>query len=334
MPPLCFRMNGTGKLEEGIELEMSHPLLSVGKMALFFNNASYVLRNLNNGCLYQPQPEKNTGLVRRAVVEWKELEGKKPFPLLTRPQGQTENLLAHVCANMELPVGAQLKERFYAGIITTASVIGTDKLGREMLLSFGKGDIADVFYKDGSVKRVVRENDALVVDVLTIEDQADLRIDRVRNELTALEKMPVGDERAKMEDGLYHEVITILTIGGKRSSYILKSAFDFLDDACDESKLRAGVRARALDMLRQIDPAYALRFGISTQAGGPSKRGSGDFTTASVPSSDSMVRKGPPAARKAKLAERANRDREARSRMAGSSGGGKQDKGGNKKKGK
>lgn len=320
-PANCFRMNGSRSPEEGILLELDHPKVG-GKPALFVGGR-FIFRNYQNGCIYKPQGR--AGIVRRAVIEWKEPVGKRPFPVLTQPNDPNPPLLLHVSTHQVLPENVRLNVKFSRGVLTEGRVIDEDY--GEMLIALDDNQSADVFYIDGAVKRVIRTGSDLVGHELSLDDQAEARIARNEGIISVLNeefRKSFGhppEDLIRQRDAAFHDLISVMDIGGRRSASIGDRIFDILVTYGKEGDLRAGtVRSRAMEVLKRVNPGrvmefeeaclpsvYAHQLGFNLATSGPS----------------AQSRKGPTADRKAKLAARAARDSQARAQMRGASGGGK-----------
>jgi hypothetical protein len=318
-PATCFKMNGTAKIEEGIELDFNHPRIS-GKTALFIGNY-YIFVNTHFGAAHD-----ENGLVRRAIIEYRKRPEKKDLELLTQPKGPNPPLLLHV--NTRLPKGVKPKEKFWAGVDTDEEIIATD--GYETLVSFGTdGAWADVFYGDGSVKRVIRMGPTLVVQNLSFQEQAERRIELALWE-REIAKKEQGDLCIYREDRALHQLAAILAIGGPRSTEIFNQVLDLLKNVAREGEMRPNVRQHVTDVLRAQCTPFSTAMLEFEEAALVSK-----FANLTSFSADAPIRerRSTPIERRTHLAERAARDQQERAAKRGSSADQSlKGKGGSKKK--
>ncbi len=302
--PNCFKMNGTGKIEEGIKLELGHPAVS-GKPALFIGDY-YIFSNYKNGVAFDSK-----GTVRRAILKQLTREGMKPLKLLTQPNGPNPPLLLHVDTN--LPSGTKPKEHFWSGVDTDEDVLAWS--GKETLVSFSADQSwADIFYGDGAVKRVIRQGPQLVVQQLTLEEQAERRIEQAIYNIEIAKDEQDGDRRIPREDRSLHQLIAVLAIGGTRSSVVFRQVYGLLKDFARIGDMRPRVLAHTMDVLRERFPDHVVEFEDMSLA---SKFG----FHSSLANYDAPIRdrRSTPSERKAKLAARALRDQQTRAAMRGSS---------------
>lgn len=298
MPTNCFTLNGTGEVTQGIVIQLNHPRLTsnpiTGKRdaGLVLGEGHVLPRNRKDGCIFAPM--ENGGYVRRMDIRILEREGKKPLKFLVHPEQEMNGPL-FLLVNTTLPGVVRFKEKFWTGVQHSAEMIAQS--GDETLLRFNEeGQEARVFYPDGNVVCVVRRGGMLHNLAISIEEKATLRIYRADQALDRTYNL-VGDGRAKAEDSALHELIAIMAIGGARSQEVRESIFNRLMQRSDE--LRPGVKKHALQALsrwpnKQQEFRWACETAVSLKA-------------TSKP-------KGVPAARKAKLAERAEKERERQGR--------------------
>ncbi|MEK7510920.1 MAG: hypothetical protein AAB582_01650 [Patescibacteria group bacterium] len=317
-PANCFKMNGTGKIEEGIMLELNHPLAS-GAPALFVGQR-YILQNRQNACIFERAAEG--GRVRRAIIEWKKPASKKPFPLLTQPNGGNPPFLLQVIPHLSVPenVQATMKIRFAYDVITDAEIIEMDHRNQETLIALREGQHVDVFYVDGSVKRAVCTGDTVVINPLTIDEQAAARIQRAKRYIAVMNgqiEASFDTERercARQRDATLHELISVMEVGGKRSPDVIDKVLQVLAEYGREGVLRAeSVRSRSVGVLRKLDASRVMAFEEACLPSAYVRQVTIDSGLLDL----NTVRKGTPADRKAKLAARSLRDKEARAAMKG-----------------
>lgn len=254
LPATCYRLDYTGALSEGIELSLNHPLTG-GKPALLVGE-TYILRNYERGCLYEPR-NGGVGLVRRAVLETKVFDGgKKSLLLLTQPSDENTPTLLHV----SFPETVRPKERFWVGVSSSDKVTVLIQDSGEMLVSFsGEDSGALIFGKDGGVRRVIYKNRALRTEALTIEEQSVARIARVDRamEEEGARKNP-GENPVPKEDAMLHELIAVMAIGGKHSEVVFAKVYNSLRDKAKKGGIRPAVKDHAVEALKKQWPANAL----------------------------------------------------------------------------
>ena len=312
-PPTAWRLNGTGKLEEGLRLELNHPQTG-GKLCVFVGEYFILRHHGNNGCFYHPAAGTGYAVARRIAVGKKEFsDGRKPMKLLVQPVADSP-LLLHV--STAIPGLVRAKERMWVGIIHNGEVVAQD--GDEALVVFPNrdGEIA-IFYPDGSIKRVVREGDVLKMVPVSLEEQAEVRIDHVKNMLEIAADLS-DDERMKREDFAQHQLVAIMRFGGRRSSTVFQETFGLLLNWAEAGRIRPGVRKHAEKVLAEHWPAHALKFGwVFDRA---PTNGNGRF--AGRDEIHTSAWKGPSPEEQARKRRKAAKDREVRNKMKGASSGG------------
>lgn len=286
----CFRIRGDGRVEEGIQLELSHPKVG-GKPALFVGDY-FILRDNRCGVAYT----KN-GIVRRAQMKYLPRNGKKDLELLVQPTSKNPPLLVHVETSPVLADRARLKYEFQADIQTTGGIIAT-ALG-EYFISLTDDESITVFCVDGTVRDFVQKDYVLTERLLSFEEQADARIRLVQFQLERASDSFSGDALIRRRDWLYHQLITILQVGA-RSESVFEQVFGILEDAKQHDLIALGVQNRLLSFL---EDEHRWRFlateSISSSAGEKSRSS------------------GVPAERRAKLAARAAANRARRNVNSG-----------------
>ncbi len=271
-PANAFYMNGTGKVSEGMSISLRHPL--TGNAPALLVGEYFILRHKVRGCLYRPMGDM--GLVRRLEVEYLERDGKKPIGFLVRPEGSTKCYL-HVDTSLlsdpTVTYKVTYKERFFAGTHHTGAVVAYH--GNEELLCLNKeGDYVDVFYVDGSVKRVVCVNSTLKSVRLSIEEQAQVRIDDAMRKLSDATKL-VCDGKAKRSDYALHQLAAVLAVGGKRSAAVFEKVFGLLKTFAEAGEIRLSVKEHVLKAVAQ-SLAHALVFNNTYEAARSKKTSSNE----------------------------------------------------------
>lgn len=324
LPANCFQVNGTGKLNEGIEIHLAHPA-SQNRPALIVGEHAFRLKD-RGACLYTVTSSE-TALVRRMKVK-SFGEGPKPRRLLARHDDDTP---LYVLVDPTMQYGQGVKPRFYfwTGVKCSGESLVNDLFNSERFIALeNDADYVDVFYSDGRVFRTVRKGNMLTPVNLSLEEQAGLRIQNILDQIGELTKLPRETSgRTRRIDKKYHELLDIMEVGGKRSKIVLERIYDLFTDAGRKAELRMGVRNRLLTILKAYWPAHLIRFPLDSEPkvlGKVSPR-----ATLSVPA---QKPKGPPPAAKARRTKRSLRDAEERILRKGSSGGKSSNKnGGNKK---
>lgn len=292
----CYRfLNGT--IIEGFELTkadtVTQLLLYIGERFVWVSN--------NRPC----NIDENR-IVRNAAIG---LGGKSgTTALLTRPELGSKKVLVQANTTFGRTPGTKYKTYFFQGLVSDGRKVAWCTRTHEYLYELAHGQSIVVFNVDGSVKKVRNQNGVLEFETLSILDQAVLRIENVKTELGRAGTIEDRDARCKREDQLFHHLVDIMTIGGKRSPAILETVFTIFEDAAEQHLLRPNVVNRIKDALRG-NSVYALRFegALSPTIGLP------------VADNAPAKPKGPPADRRAKLALRAQRDRERGQSTRGSS---------------
>ncbi len=299
---LCYRfLNGV--LQEGLLLDLNS---SMQVNLAFFVGTRYVVLNSTNPCRFDA-----SGIIRRASVAWRGEGGR--IPTLTQPSiNPDQRCLVHVDTKFDRTRRTIYKEEFSSCIVTDGGVVAQSK--GEMLLSLGQSESVEVFYADGSVKRLVCKDQAITAISLSIEEQAEARITHAVTEILAASMMPVGTEATVRTDRAFHQLVAVMAVGGKRSESVFEKAYGLLEEAGKAGMLARSVEGHAIRMLHDR-PAHAVRLGNACM-----KKGSVHSVATNTPVSIQMNKpKGPPADRRAKLAARAERDRQQRQAARGSS---------------
>lgn len=297
----CFRFL-EGVLEEGLLLNVNssmqtQPPLFVGKR--------YVMVDAHHPCTIN-----EAYLVRAASIHWAGKDNQ--LPLLRQRMSADDSLLVLVDTRFARTKGTAFKEAFSSKVITDGKKVAWDQ--GEVLISIKPGETIDILYADGNVRSLVNTGGSIEVKNLNIEDVADIRVLYIRQSQARLRLELKGDQRTRAEDKLYHELVAVLAVGGKRSSTVFESVYKLLEDDGDRGLLGRGVQQHVLDAL-QHRPDYALRFKITC-----AKRGTVNETTSTLlPTVSANRPKGPPPERRAKLAARSQRDQAERQVRRGSS---------------
>jgi hypothetical protein len=301
----CFKLSFEGKLTTGFELELNH---AMGSVLLFTGSRFTRRRDGIRGCVYEIDNRK-IGFVRRATIEW---EGRdNGIPLLVRPHTIDKTMLLQV--TIGYAAGITPKERLWAGVDTNGSIV--QQTSQEILISFDVNDFADIFTEDGFVRRVERVGDEFKLVELPLLTQGNLRIEHALAVINSAERST--DQGVKRADAGYHQLAAILAIKSIRSTPIFQQVFDLLEQEAQAGKLTKGVRKHVLDALGKAGLEY--EYFRDNYCGDLAQLCLTEMRFTSVTSS-----KGAPAERKAKLAERAERNRQERLGMRGASSGGKQ----------
>ena len=315
MPSLCYSLNARGMLWDFIELERNYR----ENFSLFLGEEFFIPSNFKHPCIMRMIGK--IALVRRAIVLMEPRSYGAPIPTLAQPDDGNPPLLLHVNPTFTLPSSAKLKEEFWSGIRTDATIAAKDKFGTHMLVAFDQeGQYVELYVADGRVIRVVREGAKLKLQTLTLEDQATLRIRYALEgiERTRSNSQLVKEEQVRKIDRFYHQIVAVMAIGGARQENILSECFDILSEAARRGEIRAGVRAHAYQALQNIAPAMALQFGVDCEAAKLKRSSGGAFGHVLTQHVDD-ARRGPPLERQKKLQERRARDAAARAARRGSS---------------
>lgn len=297
----CFRFL-EGVLEEGLLLNVNssmqtQPPLFVGKR--------YVMVDA-----HQPCAINEAHIVRAASIRWAGKDGQ--LPLLRQRMKADDSVLVHVDTRFTRTKGTTFKEAFSSKVLTDGKKVSWDQ--GEVLISIKPGETIEILYADGNVRKLANTDGTLEVRNLSTEDVADIRIQYIRQSQARLREELKGEQRTRAEDKLYHELVAVLAVGGKRSPVVFEAAYKLLEDDGDRGLLGRGVQLHVLEAL-QHRPDYALRFKISC-----AKRGTvNEVTSTKSPTVSTNRPKGPTLERKAKMAARSQRDQAERQARRGSS---------------
>ncbi len=309
-------------------MTFGHPMVS-GKPAIFVGG-HYILRDIFGGFEYVRFGSK--GLVECASIKMIERDGKAPMMVLSQ-QSTNPDFLVHV--NVILPENMTPREKFSFGVHTDGGKIEV-RHGAEALVSLPKGASVNIFFPDGSVRRLVRDGFKLSVVKLTALEMGLARLEWTQSSLDELRVANLSSEvRDPRQDAVLHQVATVLKFGGG-SSEILEIGFGILKEYADNGAIRLGVKTHALEVLRDVSPAYALILNQVCNEMTAKRFSAGAFGDIQAEVCSKPTSKGDSdrKAREAKLAARRLKDQELRALMQGKSGGGttSHSQGGKKKK--
>lgn len=308
----------SGVLQEGLQLP---PNSSMQMLPALFVGTRFVRVDIDNPCTIDQD-----FMVHDASIRW---VGKDSHvALLSRRNPTEKRIFVHVDTQFTRVKGAYFKYAFSSEIISDGEIVAWDK--SEQFIGLAHGETIDVLYGDGSVRSLVNLNGKLELKSLGIEEMADIRILFIRQKQAQIRENLQSSQRMAADDRLYHELVSMMEIGGNRSLAIFDRLYLMLEDDASQGLLGGGVKDRILEVL-QSRPSYALRFRTTFVSRGSISE---PTTTKTVlPSTFVPAKpKGPPPEAKARKAARAERDRQARNAARGSSadksqkGGGKQSK--------
>ena len=313
----AFTLNGTGLVHEGIHIELESKIHK--KKLVLVIGGSYVPMDSQNPC--EMYKMNNVGLVRRMTVETLDLHNRPAIELLKKPTVSDTAMYLVINPVVRLAPGAKPNTRFWCGVVCeSAHIIRKDEFSGEAFVAFRKdGDSASVFYTNGQVVTVSRSGASLKVTELTIEEQAQKRIQHALENIR-IAQATIKDEEAlaRRTDVFYHMIVEVLKVGGKRSEQVFDMVFELLNAAGKQGQLRPGVQLHVREVLSRLNPAAALQFNLNCQRFDAKKQSGGAFGNVSLPSLVAGP-KGPPPSARAKQAKRSARDREERDRRRGSS---------------
>ena len=297
----CFRFL-EGVLEEGLLLNANS---SIQTQPPLFIGKRYIMVDGQHPCSIN-----EAHIVRAASIRWAGKDNQ--LPLLRQRMNDDKSVLVHVDTRFTRVKGTTFKEAFSAKVLTDGKKVAWDQ--GETLVCIKPGETIEILYADGNVRKLVNTGGMLEVMNLSIEDVADIRILFIRQSQARLRQELKGEQRARAEDKLYHELVAVLAIGGKRSPAVFEDVYKLLEDDGDRGQLGRGVQNHVLEAL-QHRPDYALRFKITC-----AKRGTvNEVTGTPLPTVSTNRPKGPPPERRAKLAARSQRDQADRQGRRGSS---------------
>ena len=297
----CFRLL-EGVLAEGLLLNanssmQTQPPLFVGKR--------YIMVDGQHPCSVN-----EAFIVRAASIRWAGKDNQ--LPLLRQRVNGDKSVLVHLDTRFGRAKGTTFKEAFSSKVLTDGKKVVWDQ--GETLVCIKPGETIEILYADGNVRKLVNTDGVLEVKNLSTEDVADTRILHIRQSQARLRQELKGEQRARAEDKLYHELVAVLAIGGKRSPAVFETVYKLLEDDGDRGLLGRGVQQHVLDAL-QHRPDYALRFKITCASRGTVN----EATSSALPTVSANRPKGPPPERRAKLAARSQRDQAERQGRRGSS---------------
>lgn len=315
-PANAFSLNGTGVMQEGIEVEINHPM--GGDLPVLMLGEYWMQSDRFYPC--RVVEEDSRFLARHLAIKTIESsQGRRPRRQLTRPQGSNVPLLLFVNPSVRLPKGATQTANFWKGVGDCPLIMSTDYRSGETLLSFSKdGDSASIFLSDGRVLGVVRNDRVLQVVKLTLEEQAERRVQLAVNALKKAETDLKGDNLVRAVDLLYHMLADVLAVGGKRSDSVFDKVSNILIEAGEQGRLRSGVQLHVEEAFNKVCSSTALQFKLACESANARKNGGGAFGNVHL-LSDCTNPKGPPPSARAKKAARSARDAAERSMRRGSS---------------
>lgn len=316
-PNTCYSLKGAQTLLPYFVLEPNYRQFH----SLFLGDEYHLPTNFSEPCMMRI--EGDLAYVRRAEV--RRVQGERGVILtLAQPYRKDPELLLYVNPKTELPQGAKLKQSFWTSIETNGRIAAFNRNGNERLLAFTEdGQSADVLYNDGDVVRVARIDGELKLLKLSNEEKAEIRIANGLKRLNQVRenKELDADVKAKRIDAAYHQLLTILAVGGNRSQVVFEKVFDLLVAAGEAGELRPGVKQRAVEELKKLSSSHAVDFNLKCEAVQAKRTSGGAFGNVSAMFAE-PARRGPPASRLKQLQARRERDQKRHAATAGRSGGG------------
>lgn len=246
----CFSFGWTG-LSEGVELVDNHPLTS-GKTVVFVGG-HYIFLNFKSqpSCVFLGGAK----MAIRASLNLIERDGKKPLMVLGRWANKSDFLVLIKCSLPEYFKDAKVK--FSHGVNTFGGKLEV-RNGGEFLISLPNMSYVDVFFVDGSVRRLERVGFDLKVIKLSLLEQGLTRLEWAKCSLEELANAKLEDDvLTHRQDAILHQVITVLKFGGQFSE-ILEAGFEILRGAAEAGWMRRGVKNNALDLLRLVSLPHVL----------------------------------------------------------------------------
>jgi hypothetical protein len=246
----CFSF-GWGGISEGIEVVVDHPL-TPNKTAVFVGNHYFFQNNRNGFDCIQRNGKK---YVLQASIETIKPFQKAEFKVLSKQQGDKPDIL--ILIDTGLPDGMTPKGRFSYGAYAIGGGKVEAKSGKETLVSIPDLSHVDVYFMDGSVRRIERKGSYLNIIKLSVTEQGLLRVRLAQSSLDEIESLNlISDERAKRRDAVLHQVATVTEFGGKDPE-IMEATVSILLEAA-EAGIGTGVKNHMLSVLATISPAHAL----------------------------------------------------------------------------
>jgi len=304
---LCYRINGSGEMKEGFEIELEHPL-TLKRPALFVGRR-YMLVDHQRAC--DMQEHGTIGIALNAAIDW---------PRITRSY-DNDPLLLHVNPIVELAPGAKHREMFWTGVktyggarITVKGFVDDDGRDKEVVVGFDADDsYVDIFYDDGKVVRIKRECGLLVNQHLSASDQAQTRIENALTAVQVASRLPDPAAKGRGTDAGYHQIASVLTIVGRHSKSAFDDVFNVIEGLAKQQKLSKGVLKHVLQALEFNGAEYEyFRDNYCCDLDRP--------THAVMQFGMNNERRGAPVSRKAFVAARAAQQKLDRGFKSGSSG--------------
>jgi hypothetical protein len=151
LPANCFTLHG-GRIEEGVRISLKDPFGAYSP-ALVLGKRSYMRRDNKDGCFFREHEDGESAIVRRADVR-ADVSGRGGcFHLLCALRGESvDTILMRISVSgCDVPD----EKRMWRGVETSGGKI---QYKGEAFVWLSDGQDVRVFYKDGSVFRIVFEN--------------------------------------------------------------------------------------------------------------------------------------------------------------------------------
>lgn len=257
-PANCWTYDSKG-LREGITLDLQHPL--VNGPALIMGEGTWVLldkfQSLTNIC--RPDREGLYALMRRATLQMITREKGKPFPVFTKLVDKVNYHLVYV--NSELP-GVTPKIELLSQIVGDAAMSAGDHEGLYVVTN---EQPIFVFYKDGSVVRLVDDMGQLRMIKYDREQTLDQRLDYIQWLLGEAGDIQDVLALVRREDWLCHQLVSMLQAlqhvrDIAERDKLQAKVVDLLVDLYDEGMLRPAVRQRLAMILDRCADMIRWRF--------------------------------------------------------------------------
>lgn len=312
----CFRVNGSGVVHAGLEIQLNHPM--TGHTPALIVGERFICRDSISGFHWQPQ-DQGLGLVTRAGVK-KNTTSKGGVVFTLTGQPDCNYLLA--CVDITLP-HVTSKIRFWEGLVCDDGTDLVVRSGREFLLRLsGENSWFAVCYPDGRVCKFGWISDELQRIEIPPEEAAEIRIGEALK--LAKEAKTRPEEQAKKAVAFaFHQIVQVMQFGGRISDSVFERGFGLLCEMARAHALPAAVIGHTFAVLRAEHAEAVAEFERAVR---------GDHA---VMRFSNVEDKHQPSRRQlAKKAERREKDRERTLATRGGGGGGHSHKKSGKREGK
>lgn len=298
-------------------MELGHPMTR--QVPALFVGEFYILRDyrVTEGCIYVPKGSK--GFVRRAAIEHKVLASGKTMNTLVQPTAASDRQLALIDTTPPTSFRPLPEiQKIWSGVLAEGCTVIANNSGCTLLEFANDGDAATVFYGDCSVARIVRKGKTLVNESLNLLEQTEARVMRAKELSDSASKFQDKDQRAKVMSIAQHEIVTVMGLAKRRDDAAFMVAYNAIEDMAANGNLRDMVYERAIGMLKDLAPAYALQ--LNTARNTPRHHSVNNVVQIATFRTTSAKPGKSRAEIERKKTERSEKDKEKRLKMKGTGG--------------